>query len=510
MSIQSVLRAAACACLLIFVGAVSGPVLAECDTSFPQLVDFDFSPTAVDVTAGPAGVTCNATVTDTLSGVGEVLCLFRAPGFTQSLACTADTPSAGNRNAGTFSCTIDVPPNVESGAWKAWVEATDLAGNLVIVSSFELEFIYMFPAILDVTSNSDIEAPALTAFDFNPKTPDVSGGPVDVTCSMTLTDALAGVSRASCYMADPIDEVGYACIALAPTSGDRNDGTFSCDVTVPQYALDGAWTANVLAWDGVENIAVFDAPVLLGLGFPTDLTLTSSPVDSTAPVVTDFDFDPTSVDTGTGPAVVGCTIDVTDDLSGVEYVVCGFNSPSFTQGQSCTAQTPVTGTPSNGTYQCSVMIPQSPEGGIWKAAVEVYDRVGNALQADSTALATAGFPTDLDVACDGSPSPSFAIGFASNTTISWDPVAGAFLYYVYRGDVSGLIDLIPDGEPDGGYGICQNSNDPDPTDTIYVDSEDPFPGQGFHYLVSYLSISGETGLGERSDGVTRAVQAACP
>ena len=86
----------------------------------------------------------------------------------------------------------------------------------------------------------------------------------------------------------------------------------------------------------------------------------------------------------------------------------------------------------------------------------------------------------------------------------------ALLYYVYRGDVSGLIEVIPDGAPDGGYGICQNSNDPDPTDTSYVDSEDPFPGQGFHYLVSYLLISGEAGLGETSDGVARIAQAPCP
>lgn len=501
MLIQSALRAAACACLVVYVGVASAPVLAECDTSFPQLVNFDFSPAAVDVTSGPAGVTCNMTLTDTLTGVGGTLCLFRAPGVTQSLACTADTPSAGDRNNGTFSCTIDVPPNVESGVWKAWIEAVDLAGNLILVTDFELEFIYMLSASLDVTSDPDIDAPTLTAFDFNPKTTDVSAGPVNVTCSMTLTDALAGVSRASCFLADPIDGSGYACIALAPLSGDRNDGTFSCDVTVPRYAQEGAWTANVFAWDGVENFVAIDAPLLQGMGFPTDLTIASSPIDSTAPVLTGFDFTPKSVDTSAAPAVVGCTVDVTDNLSGVDNIVCGFNSPSFLQGQSCTALTPVSGTSSNGTYQCSVVIPQSPEGGAWKAAVEVYDGVGNALQADSTTLATSGFPTDLDVDCGGTPSPGFSLGFSSKTGFTWAPLPDAFLYYVYRGDVSGLI---------ADYGTCQNANDPDPTDTMYDDSEDPLPGQGFHYLVSYLSIFGETGLGATSNGVPRVVQTPCP
>jgi len=507
---QSALRAVACVCLLWFVNSVSGPVLAECDAFPPQLVSFDFNPAAVDVTAGPAGVICNVRLTDTLSGIGAAVCGFRAPGFLQSLACTADAPAAGDRNDGTFQCRIDVPQHIESGVWRAWVEATDLAGNFVMITDFELEFFFMAPVELTVTSTSDIASPVLTAFDFNPKTPDVSGGPVDVNCSMTLTDALTGVSRASCFLENPVDGTGYACIALAPTSGDRNNGTFGCDVTIPQYAQDGTWTANVLIWDNVENLAVYDTPILQGLGFPTDLTLISNPVDSVAPVVTNFDFDPKSVDTASVPAVVNCTVDVTDDLSGVASVICEFNSPSFMQSQSCEARTPISGTPSNGTYRCSVVIPQSPEGGIWKATLEVYDRVGNALQADSPTLAAAGFPTDLDVACGGSSSSGFSIRFPSKTTIVWDPVADALLYNVYRGDISGLVDFNSDGAPDGGYGTCQNTNDPDTTDTTYVDSEDPLPGDGFHYLVAYRLTSGEAGLGTRSDGVSRVPQTPCP
>ena len=156
-------------------------------------------------------------------------------------------------------------------------------------------------------------------------------------------------------------------------------------------------------------------------------------------------------------------------------------------------------------------IPHSSEGGTWKAAIEVYDKVGNALQADSATLATLGFPTDLDVACGGDPSPTFSTDFPSKTAMTWAPAPDALIYYVYRGDVSGLIDGLPDGAPDGGYGVCQNSNDPDPTDTSYVDSEVPLPGDGFHYLVSDYSFSGgETGLGSTSDGQPRLVQTPCP
>jgi hypothetical protein len=510
MPSQSALRAAACVCLLWFAGSVSSPVLAECDVTLPELVSFDFNPSIVDVTAGSGGVTCDMTLTDALSGVSEATCMFRAPGFTQSQSCTAGAPSVGDRNNGTFSCTVDIPQYSESGVWRAWVEATDLAGNLIVISDFELELIYMVPVNLTVASTSDLTAPALTAFDFNPKTPDVSGGPVNVTCSMTLTDALAGVSRASCFFESPVDETGYLCVAIAPTSGDRNNGTFSCDVTIPQYAQNGTWSAIVVTWDGVENIAALDTATLQGLGFPTNLTVTSNPVDSAPPVVTNFDFNPKNVDTTSASAVVLCTVDVIDDLSGVNGVTCQFDSPSLMQQQSCLAQTPTAGTPTNGTYSCSVVIPQSSEGGIWKASLEIYDNVGNTLQADALTLAAAGFPTDLDVECGGGSSPGFSIRFSSKTTIVWDPVTDAFLYNVYRGAISGLIDLIPDGAPDGGYGTCQNANDPNPTDTTYVDIEDPLIGEGFHYLVSYRLISGEAGLGTRSDGVPRVVDIPCP
>ena len=55
MSIQAAPRTAACVCLLAFSGVISGPVLGECDTSFPQLVGFDFSPTAVSLPLGVGG-----------------------------------------------------------------------------------------------------------------------------------------------------------------------------------------------------------------------------------------------------------------------------------------------------------------------------------------------------------------------------------------------------------------------------------------------------------------------
>jgi hypothetical protein len=466
----------------------------------PQLTDFDFSPNAIDVTSGPGGVTCEMALTDGLSGVAEATCSFRAPGFIQTRSCVATAPSAGDRNDGTFSCSVDLPRYAESGTWRASVTAVDVTGNTVLVSDVELEFFLFLPVNLPVTSTPDLLPPALTGFDFNPKTPDVSAGVVGVSCSVGVTDALAGVNRIICFFQLPSDDFGYACLAFTPSSGNRNNGTFSCDVPVPQYSADGDWAATVVLYDEVGNSAFFDGPTLQGLGHPATLAVTSSPVDGAAPLLTDFDFNPKTLDVASSAGMVACSADLTDNLAGVGFVTCTFQSASLLQRAECSSSVPVTGSDTNGTFDCNLVIPQYSDGGIWKASLEVFDRVGNLLEEDASTLAAAGHPTDLDVDC-GVSSTAFFIRFISMTTITWDPVTDAFFYNVYRGDLAGL---------DVTYGTCQNANDPNPTDTIYVDTENPPPGQGFSYLVSYRLISGEAGLGTRSNGDPRVVAPPCP
>ncbi len=59
------------ALFFVSLAAGSAPVLADCDVAPPQLADFSFSPAVIDVSSGPAGVTCDMTLIDALSGVAE-------------------------------------------------------------------------------------------------------------------------------------------------------------------------------------------------------------------------------------------------------------------------------------------------------------------------------------------------------------------------------------------------------------------------------------------------------
>jgi hypothetical protein len=101
--------------------------------------------------------------------------------------------------------------------------------------------------------------------------------------------------------------------------------------------------------------------------------------------------------------------------------------------------------------------------------------------------------------------------FVNHPTLTWDPVVGAMQYNVYRGFVSGLTDSNSDHRPDGGYGTCQDSRDPNLTDTIFVDTDVPTEAQiGFFYLVAYLSGGVEIGLGSSSLGIQRTMTVPCP
>jgi hypothetical protein len=128
---------------------------------------------------------------------------------------------------------------------------------------------------------------------------------------------------------------------------------------------------------------------------------------------------------------------------------------------------------------------------------------------DSTG-ASAWTSTSLLSGCSAPPVET-TVGFADHESLTWDPVAGATQYNVYRGDVASLTDTNNDRLPDSGYGACQDSNDPDTTDTSYWDPEVPKMSRfGFFYLVAYVSGGVEMGLGVNSFGSSRTETLACP
>ncbi len=493
-----------CALATAAAAAVPGAALAACDTFPPTFLSVSLNKTSLNTTNGPDTVRCTMQWSDDLSGVDTASCTIAAPtppvGATyqqQFASCSADTPSAGTRLNGTFACDITLPRYSQSGTWSLMsVSARDAVGNQGAG--------FPPPTTLTVTSNPDVVAPAITAFSFTPTSVNVSSGSAVVTCNATITDALSGVNFFNCaFGADtptPSEDThGMGCNAMAPTTGTRNNGTWSCSITVPRYAQSGNWTASAFVFDNMNNFTTTTpAP-------PPKLVVTSTP-DVTPPTLTAFSFTPTSIDPQTGAKTVECTMTFTDSPTGVLQAGCSFDAPfpAFGSGESCVAVAPTTGTRQSGTWKCTVVIPQYSPGGMWTAGVTAQDFSnatagaygGNDLDLDSIALAGLGFPSLLDVACAGGGPSEAALRWSNNTTLTWDPVSGAFQYFVYRG----LTSTLDDGN---GYGDCQNSRDANTSDTVFVETQKPAAGTSFFFLVAFDAGGGEEGLGFDSEGNPR-------
>ena len=487
----------------LLVLLASSPVLAECDTAPPTFTAFSFTPSSVNTTASSQNVTCTMTVTDPLSGADSVGCTFYSPSFAKVVSCAATTPSSGTPQNGTFSCVVTLPRYAEAGSWAAALSADDVVGNSRSLNSVfdPLNWPPGFPTTLTVTSDPDTVPPALTTLTLNPTSINTSSASQNVTCSMAVTDAKSGVSSATCVLYGPTGpgQQTRSCAATAPSSGTRNNGTFTCQATFPRYSDAGSWDAQVFLQDGAGNFAQLDPA--------NTLTVTSVPEDVTPPSQTGFSFTPGAVSVGASAKSVTCTMTVTDATAGVDIASCEFSyedtSTFTTYTQSCISTTPSSGTRNNGTFTCNVIIPRYSPGGAWLPTTTYIDLVGN-----GSSFEPAGA---LSVDCGGSADAETTVRFDNKTNLVWTAVAGASRYNVYRGLQTGLVDANLDHRPDGGYGTCQNTRDPNLTDLLFVDTDVPNATQkGFHYLVSYMAGGVEKGLGANSFGDPRTVTSPCP
>jgi hypothetical protein len=482
------------AALAVFAGSAL-PALGQCDTADPGFSSFGFAPAAINTTAASQNVTCTIAVTDALSGASMVGCSFTSPSFQKTVSCAATAPTSGTPQNGVYTCIATFPRHSEAGIWKAGLTAQDAVGNDISLSFFQLPV--GFPTDLTVTSDPDVVAPGLTDLALVPTSVTVSAAAQNVTCNMTVADAKSGVASASCFLAGPAGTQGQGCSSVTPTSGTRNNGVFSCTMSMPRYSDAGTWTSLVFVVDQVGNAGQF---------FPGDtLSVTSVPEDITAPSQVSFDFNPKTVDTGTGPRVVICTMAVADSPAGVQIATCAFQYSDPGTGESyeaaCDSLAPSAGTRQNGTFTCNVTLPRYTPGGSWTSSASYVDAVGNQVDVPS-ALA-------LNVGCAAAEAET-TCRFDTKTNLAWNTVAGATRYNLYRGVLTGLVDGNADHLPDGGHGTCQNSRDPVLTDLVFVDTDVPTTVQkGFHYLVGYTAGGVQKGLGVNSFGLARTVTP-CP
>ncbi|HEX8693899.1 MAG TPA: Ig-like domain-containing protein [Longimicrobium sp.] len=382
------------------------------DAAGPSLTAFSFAPDTVDVTSTPDTTIVTLSVTDPIAGVGSLSIFLTSPTDKNSAVNSACTLASGTEKNGTYTCPVVIPQFVEAGDWTVTeVALQDKAGNDSIFDTAALQA-RGFETDLHVLSNEDDTAPSLTAFSFAPDSVDVQNAPDTVTVTLTATDAQAGVGSASVEFQSPGGGgVILSSGACTLTSGTAQNGTYSCQVIVPEDALDGTWTVRqVTLTDNADNTAVFNTAALTGAGFFVELEVVGS-AESSPPSLVDFSFSPDTVfDIDVAPDTVTVLVTASDPGSGVDSVSVSFTSPSAATTITVADCPRISGTDASGTWECLVVIPQGSENGNWTvSSLRLKDFSGNIATFGTASLTGRGFETVLVVTNNPAPPPPAAL-----------------------------------------------------------------------------------------------------
>jgi hypothetical protein len=162
--------------------------------------------------------------------------------------------------------------------------------------------------------------------------------------------------------------------------------------------------------------------------------------DTTAPSIRALSYTPTAVDTFTLAATITVTVQIADDLAGVQGgCIATFYSPSGTQyAQVCVNTSDrISGTAQDGVYRVTITIPRYAEAGTWHLhGGALVDVVGNLRRYTETEFAQLGFLTTLSVIgnvppiADAGADASVEVGASVvlNGFGSYDPEGGTLRY----------------------------------------------------------------------------------
>ena len=407
---------------IVIAGIVVSASLAgqTSDVTPPSLIEFDFNPKSIDVTAGPQTVTVTGRVTDDLSGAFGFTVYFQAPGGGLQRSGSVRTRISGDALDGIYTGEVEIPQFAAAGIWQPSLILQDFAGNRVDLTSTDVADAGL-PTDLEVISPPDSTPPAITEFQITPSVIDVSDDDQIVTIDMRVVDDVSGMdlngvppvfslrSKVENIGEIPTQQTQFGFFQLV--GGTALDSMWRGTVVMPRYSKATDWYYEMFFLsDRAGNSRIVFAYQLRELGFSPDFTVLSSPDDTTAPQLNQFAFTPSVIDTSSGSQLVTVSVALSDDLSGAHFSrdtpytffphYMEFSSPSGGQVRvaSSGAWNLTAGTVLDGTWQAQIFFPQFSEAGTWKASLhQISDRTHNMFTMEAEEIEAAGFASDLVV-----------------------------------------------------------------------------------------------------------------
>ena len=333
----------------------------EEDTTPPQLVEFSFSPTTVNVSSGDKTATFTLRITDDLSGFSLVYLKISSPSGQQSVTEVIDFNRlvSGDTLDGVYEFPLTFPQFSETGLWcVTLMYLKDDANNIGYPDLNLLDCIEV------VSTAPDTTPPQLVEFSFSPTTVNVSSGDKTATFTLRITDDLSGFSLVYLKISSPSGQQSVTEVIdfNRLVSGDTLDGVYEFPLTFPQFSETGLWCVTLMYLkDDANNIGYPDLNLL------DCIEVVSTAPDTTPPQLVEFSFSPTTVNVSSGDKTATFTLRITDDLSGFSLVYLKISSPS---GQQSVAEVIdfnrlVSGDTLDGVYEFPLTFPQFSETGLW-------------------------------------------------------------------------------------------------------------------------------------------------
>jgi hypothetical protein len=285
-----------------------------------------------------------------------------------------------NEETGKFS---GIPQAEDIGSIYVNLTVTDLFGETGQSNTFRINVINSVIQDDDIP-NIDLNPPQLTYFDVISDQVDISNQSQSIQIKLGLSDDFSGVNSAGIVFVSPSGKQGISN-TIWPNydrvSGDALNGVYQKILTLPRFAEVGTWQVRDISfYDNAGNGKYFTRSELTNPSFDLDFEVTGIG-DTVPPELVSIIVSPEQVDTSNNSANIEVNVQITDNLSGLQYLGIVFVSPSGEQAISNTIWADydrVSGDSLNGVYRKQLSLPQYSENGTWQVRdISFYDNAGN-------------------------------------------------------------------------------------------------------------------------------------
>ncbi len=237
------------------------------DIIAPELVNFQISPTKIDLNSTTQTVEYRISATDNLSGVDEIKITFIP---SQSGGNKVERLSKINSKAYEITGWVDFK-NAKTGEWLIEVSLTDNQKNSITFSKDELEA-KGFNSSLEVVNTVDTKSPLLNYFDFSIDSQNSTDKVLVINYNISVVDEQSGIDEVK-IMFEPVDNGGGVFAKFNNLRSSSFDYSGKLELNNPK---EGEWIASISLADMSKNQVSLTSTDLDKLGFKSKFTVAVS------------------------------------------------------------------------------------------------------------------------------------------------------------------------------------------------------------------------------------------